>query len=113
MLYPALAMGAESYYLYIDANNKDITPEDCIKNAAARICSVFSHSPVFRMGGDEFLVILTGEDYEKGEILMKKINTLPKDRSQIKIGDVISAGIAKYDEEQQNRQGVLSCRHSL
>jgi ABC-type amino acid transport substrate-binding protein len=28
MLFPALAMGAESYYLYIDANNKNITPDD-------------------------------------------------------------------------------------
>lgn len=28
MLFPALAMGAESYYLYIDADNKEITPEN-------------------------------------------------------------------------------------
>lgn len=28
MLFPALAMGAESYNLYIDANNADITPEN-------------------------------------------------------------------------------------
>lgn len=34
----------------------------CIKNACARICGVFSHSPVFRIGGDEFVVILSGED---------------------------------------------------
>jgi ABC-type nitrate/sulfonate/bicarbonate transport systems, periplasmic components len=28
MLYPALAMGAESYYIYIDADNAVINPED-------------------------------------------------------------------------------------
>lgn len=28
MLYPALAMGAESYYIYIDAGNTVINPED-------------------------------------------------------------------------------------
>lgn len=34
-----------------------------IKRACARICGVFSHSPVFRIGGDEFVAILSGEDY--------------------------------------------------
>ena len=37
--------------------------DDCIKNACAKICGVFSHSPVFRIGGDEFVAILYGEDY--------------------------------------------------
>jgi diguanylate cyclase (GGDEF)-like protein len=35
------------------------------------ICGVFSHSPVFRMGGDEFVVLLTGQDYENRTILMQ------------------------------------------
>lgn len=35
----------------------------CIKKACARICNIFSHSPVFRIGGDEFVAILSGEDY--------------------------------------------------
>ena len=29
------------------------------------VCGVFKHSPVYRIGGDEFAVILTGEDFEK------------------------------------------------
>ena len=29
------------------------------------VCKVFSHSPVFRVGGDEFVVILQNEDYKQ------------------------------------------------
>lgn len=34
-----------------------------IKGCCHLICEVFKHSPVFRIGGDEFAVILRGEDY--------------------------------------------------
>ncbi len=34
-----------------------------VKNCGM-ICEVFNHSPVFRIGGDEFAVVLMGQDYE-------------------------------------------------
>ncbi len=34
-----------------------------IKDGCALICRTFVHSPVFRIGGDEFVVILEGRDY--------------------------------------------------
>ena len=34
-----------------------------IKKLCQTICSTFVHSPVFRIGGDEFVVILKGSDY--------------------------------------------------
>ena len=34
-----------------------------LQKACRVICEVFRHSPVFRMGGDEFAVMLTGEDF--------------------------------------------------
>lgn len=37
------------------------------------ICKVFSHSPVFRIGGDEFVALLTGRDYDSREELMEKL----------------------------------------
>ena len=39
--------------------------------AADLICNVYEHSPVFRIGGDEFAIILTGADYENREKLRK------------------------------------------
>ena len=76
----------------------------CIKNACVRICAVFSHSPVFRIGGDEFVVILSGEDYIQRKKLVEQINYIPRDPSKIRIGETISAGMAEYD---QNRHDSL------
>ena len=69
------------------------------------ICDVFKHSPVFRMGGDEFVAVLTGEDYEKREELLEKINAsmspysdvtpLPDDYVSIAVG--ISEYIPDFD----------------
>ena len=38
------------------------------------ICNTFLHSPVYRVGGDEFVVLLRGKDYEKRELLINKFN---------------------------------------
>ena len=37
------------------------------------ICDVFKHSPVYRIGGDEFLAVLQGHDYEQREELMTQL----------------------------------------
>ena len=37
------------------------------------ICDVFKHSPVYRIGGDEFLAILQGHDYEQRDELMVQL----------------------------------------
>ena len=35
-----------------------------IVGACRQLCSSFAHSPVYRIGGDEFVVVLEGEDYD-------------------------------------------------
>ena len=65
------------------------------------ICSVFKHSPVYRMGGDEFVAVLSGEDYENRESLMNKINELmsPYSDALPLPPDYVSiaCGISSYD----------------
>ena len=39
--------------------------DNYIKNCCKLICDAFKHSPVYRIGGDEFVVILTGRDFEE------------------------------------------------
>lgn len=39
-------------------------------NCSQLICSVFQHSPVYRIGGDEFLVLLEYGDYEHADELL-------------------------------------------
>ena len=37
------------------------------------VCRVFKHSPVYRIGGDEFIVLLRGQDYENRDALAKEL----------------------------------------
>lgn len=70
-------------------------------NACRIICTVCKHSPVFRVGGDEFTVILTGEDYAHRR---KILSTLRTHAGQVyKDGDVnpervsFATGLAIFD----------------
>ena len=38
------------------------------------ICETFVHSPVFRIGGDEFVIILENNDYDKIDMLVGELN---------------------------------------
>ena len=43
-----------------------------LKNACRVICKTFQHSPVFRVGGDEFAVVLRGNDYRNRQELKEE-----------------------------------------
>ena len=43
-----------------------------IKNICRMICDVFVNSPVYRFGGDEFVVVLTGTDYINADKLVNR-----------------------------------------
>ena len=56
---------------------------------------LFDHSPVYRIGGDEFLVLLLGQDYENRASIMQVLH----EKSVASIGTaepVISAGMSVY-----------------
>lgn len=70
--------------------------DERIRQASRVICELFSHSPVYRNGGDEFVVYLAGRDYEDRDQLMQALH----DRSvaNIPTGEVvISGGMATFD----------------
>ena len=68
------------------------------------VCTIFGHSPVFRIGGDEFIVVLMGRDYHDIEALLKKFSEtmdgFAKDPS-LQPWEKVSAavGYALYDRE--------------
>ena len=63
--------------------------------ASKLICDLFSHSPVYRTGGDEFVVFLTGRDYENRHSLMQMLHQ--KSVSHIGSDDVVvSGGISDF-----------------
>lgn len=82
--------------------------DSCIKNACTKICRIFKHSPVFRVGGDEFVVLLMGYDYNHRKKIMEEINDVPEDPAEIRIGETIAAGMAEYRENwHDSLQSVL------
>ena len=44
--------------------------DEYLIGACRIICDIFAHSPVYRIGGDEFLVVLQGRDYENRKKLI-------------------------------------------
>ena len=67
------------------------------------ICTIFEHSPVFRIGGDEFAIILRGRDYENYRKLEERFNAELDQiarNSALQPWEQVSAaiGAAFYDE---------------
>ena len=61
-----------------------------IRAACKLICDTFEHSPVFRVGGDEFVAILTGRDFAVREELMKTLAR--RSEENIALQEVVVAG---------------------
>ncbi|MBR0410754.1 MAG: diguanylate cyclase [Eubacterium sp.] len=74
-----------------------------LKTACQLICRVFAHSPVFRIGGDEFAVILRNDDYNNREALSRQFEEAKEAicRSAVNRWEQVSIamGIAVYDPE--------------
>lgn len=69
--------------------------DEVIREACITICKTFKHSPVFRTGGDEFVIILMGEDYESRQELTDAVTTQSEER--IRNGQyAIAIGAADY-----------------
>ncbi len=50
--------------------------DEYIKGCCHLICEAFKHSPVYRIGGDEFVVILQGKDFENRIQIAEKLNAI-------------------------------------
>lgn len=60
-----IAMIDLNYLKYINDNFGHEKGNMAIKKVCDLVCHHFSHSPVFRIGGDEFVVILENDDYKE------------------------------------------------
>ena len=69
--------------------------DEYIVNASRMVCDIFQHSPVYRVGGDEFVAVLAGRDYLAREELLQELHN----RSVEHIGTkdvVVSGGFSIY-----------------
>jgi diguanylate cyclase (GGDEF)-like protein len=70
--------------------------DEYIQKAAKMICGLFVHSPVYRIGGDEFVVILSDSDYLNRSVIVKQLHDMSVENIE-KGGAVVSAGISDYE----------------
>ncbi|MBR3017559.1 MAG: diguanylate cyclase [Clostridia bacterium] len=74
-----------------------------LKETARIICDVFEHSPVFRIGGDEFVAILQNRDYENREALLRLFDEKCSQKREAETDPwkkvTVSRGLADYDPQ--------------
>ena len=87
--------------------------DEYIRQAFVMICDIFQHSPVYRIGGDEFVIALSGRDF----VIRKELVLALHDRSVEHIskgGVVISGGLSDYiPGEDQNFHTVFERADTL
>ena len=85
-----------------------------IKNACSMICKVFGHSPVFRIGGDEFAIILMNSDFTNRDELVAQLDKKQEERNSVVKSSWervhIAHGIAVYDHELDDELGDTARR---
>lgn len=83
-----------------------------LQDACSIVCKVFDHSPVFRVGGDEFAVIAQGSDYEHIDELVAEMNEHNK-KAKANGGIVIACGMARYEGDSDVASVFERADHSM
>lgn len=65
-----------------------------LKTACKLVCTIFKHSPVYRIGGDEFVAILMGDDYLHRDALCKEAQEVGFENSE---NVSFATGMGVYD----------------
>ena len=76
--------------------------DEALQRASGMICDVFKHSPVFRIGGDEFVAVLADYDYDRREQFVKELRERSEKNDRFKSGPVLAVGLAVYDPYKDN-----------
>ena len=76
---------------YVNDTRGHSAGDQYIKDACKIVCNIFEHSPVYRVGGDEFVVLMQRRDYEARDALMSELKAVA-DHADLSRGDVVVAG---------------------
>ena len=72
--------------------------DEALMRTSRMICEIYDHSPVFRIGGDEFVVILDGRDYDNRDTLLKKLREESAANKRSRSGPVVAGGMAVFED---------------
>ena len=70
--------------------------DEYIRSSAKLLCDIFDHSPVFRIGGDEFAIFLSGDDYTSRNELISRLHSRVMTNLSKHSGPVIAVGMAEF-----------------
>lgn len=73
--------------------------DELLISASRLMCSIFQHSPVYRIGGDEFAAILENADYENREALLQQFDECMKKTTFLAGGTELPVSVAVGFEE--------------
>ncbi len=91
---------------YVNDNFGHAAGDQLIKDAGAMISEYFTHSNVYRIGGDEFVVLMQGKGYDKLDEVMEEFNKKMEDNIQ-EGAVVISLGHSSLQPEDENLHDVF------
>ena len=77
--------------------------DEYIRAACRLICNVFTHSQVFRIGGDEFVAFLGSGDFFDRIALLEKLKTTVRENLINGEGAVIAAGMAIFERDMDDK----------
>ncbi len=86
---------------YINDTFGHAAGDQYLKDACSTICNVFKHSPIYRIGGDEFVALLRGDDYEVRERLMTRLAALSHGQDP-RVEVSIAGGLAVWCPEEDH-----------
>ena len=73
--------------------------DEVLQSASRMISESFKYSPVYRIGGDEFVVVLSGSDFKNREKLLKQFREKSEANRVSRSGPVVASGMAVYHAE--------------
>ena len=80
--------------------------DEYIRKGCSTICRFFKYSPVFRIGGDEFVAIIQGLDYLNCSAIMTKFKK-HNIKNQYKGDVVVAAGLSKYTKDDRTLSQIF------
>ena len=81
--------------------------DEYIRAAAKIMCDIFAHSPVYRIGGDEFAIFLRGDDYNTRDKLIEAMHKKILENLSRGKGPVIAIGMSEYDPEKDSKMSEV------
>ena len=81
--------------------------DEAIQETSRLICRIFQHSPVFRVGGDEFVVVISDNDYEHRDELLERFRKETEINRKTRSGPVVASGMAVFEKTDKKLANVM------